>query len=190
MPRLLPTICGTALSGRRHVCAFFSDPVAAYPVMGPYVREGITRHERVLNVIPTGARELHTSRLAAERVAVEDAELSGQLIVKTWDESYLSGGRFAPDEMLQRVIEAVRSAHNDAYRRLRCWGDMSWAKAPQHVDEALRYERECDVLSMRFPDDVFVCCYDPQKLPGRVVAELASIHPLVIFDGTLYENRS
>ena len=48
MPRLLPTICGTALSGRRHVCAFFSDPVAAYPVMGPYVREGITRHERVL----------------------------------------------------------------------------------------------------------------------------------------------
>lgn len=187
--RTAPTICGTPLAGRKHVCAFFSDPSVAYPVMGPFIEEGLAQNERVLSVIPTGERERHVERLCAQRVGVDAAQRSGQLVVKTWEESYLAGGSFSVQGMVQRVIEAVRSARSESYKRLRCWGDMGWATEAEHVGEALRYERECDTLSMRFPDDVFVCCYDPQKLPGHVVAQLAAVHPLVIFNGVLYENR-
>jgi hypothetical protein len=190
-PEHVPSICGRPLRGRRHVWAFFSRRELHYRALVPYVREGILWGERVLNVIPPGGRDAHAIALREGGVPAGGVEKKGQLVLKDWDETYLEGSRFSADAMRVRVLEAVRATHDEAFGRLRCWGDMSWVRDhPEAADEVLRYERGADEVSRRFPDDVFACAYDASALPGRLVTALAAIHPIVVLDGNVFENTA
>ena len=47
-------------------------------------------------------------RLAEAGLAVDKAEASGQLEIRAWEEAYLRGNRFDPQQVIEKVMRGSR----------------------------------------------------------------------------------
>ena len=61
------SLAGSQLGEVRHVCAFFANDDEEYRVLLPFIREGLSRGDKSVNVVNPEAREEHLQRLAAGR---------------------------------------------------------------------------------------------------------------------------
>src|SRR5437762_11554320 len=87
-------LAGSPLQSYRHVCAFFRSPDEFYTVLLPFVKEGFDRHERALHIVDPKLREEHIRRLEAVGIDTTAAEVSQQLELRVWEETYLRGAPF------------------------------------------------------------------------------------------------
>src|SRR5260370_27274829 len=79
---------------RCHVCAFFNSREDEYNVMLPFIKEGFDVGDRAVYILDRDQRSERMQRLADTRVDTAEAEASGQVEVRPWENAYLSPGRF------------------------------------------------------------------------------------------------
>ena len=94
----------------RHVCAFFANDDEEYRVLLPFIREGLSRGDKTVNVVNPEAREEHLQRLAQAGIDSATPLKSGQLQIRINTEVYLRDGRFDQDRMLAAFEEMASSA--------------------------------------------------------------------------------
>ena len=172
---------GDELGEQRHVCALFEDPDSAATFLWPFIREGLEQGERVVHIVED--RDAHRDRL---RVAFEVAGTieSGQLEIRTWDESYLADGRFSGSRMLATLRRLLREGSEKGYPATRLIGDMGWVQDDvAGVDGLATYEAGVDGVLGR--SDAAVCAYDIQRLSARRVAAIQAAHRAVFVGGRL-----
>src|SRR5690348_4908460 len=103
-------LAGSVLNRSCHVCAFFHSKQEEYQVLMPFIKDGFAKGDRAYHVVDPKHRSEHLTRLKQEGINVAEAEVSGQLEVRRWQEAYIKDGHFDQFRMIGTIKEALDPA--------------------------------------------------------------------------------
>jgi len=182
------TLCGQKLDRCNHICAFFDSREDQYENLLPFLSEGLKNHEEVLTIIESEAHEEHCRKLKTAGFPYDDTLESGQLKVLTSEDTYVEGGIFAADRMINMLEDELAEARRGPYKVVRACGSMEWAlKNLPGTDELMQYEARVNSLVPKYMCTL-VCVYDINRLSGQAFADLLATHSQVILNGKLQAN--
>jgi MEDS: MEthanogen/methylotroph, DcmR Sensory domain len=149
---------------------------------------GLPPGERAFHIVDPERREDHLKRLGDARVAVEAAMSSGQLEVRTWQETYLREDQFDQGAMLALARELLGSNGEAMPRRMRMVAQMEWALLDRPgVDDLIEYKSRLNELLPEY-DHPVICAYDLSRFRADTALNALRTHPLVIIGGLIQEN--
>jgi AcrR family transcriptional regulator len=172
------------LQDQRHICALVDGPEDAYELLMPFILAGFEHGDRALHIIDPQSRDAHLERLEAAGIDIGAATASRQLDVLTWDDSYMSGGRFNRSAQLVLLRRILGEGLGLGYPVTRAIGTMEWAIDADTVGDLLDYEMGVNDLLRRAPD-VVICAYDINRHSARTLADVIGIHPAAVVAGVL-----
>lgn len=180
-------VADAELGRHRHICGLFEGPIDAEGVVLPFVLEGLAHGNRVIHAVED--RDAYLERLAT-RIDVSAALASGQLEIRSWDETYLPGGSFSSRKMLSYIRHLFREGPSLGFAGTRLIGDMEWAlSGAPGADELLDYEGGLDAILAR-PGAWALCAYDVGYHPADRLAELVAVHSAAVVGGRLGPNEA
>lgn len=181
-------MAGRALTPPRHICCFFESDDERYDALAPYFTEGIANGELVLTVTDADRMAGHLARLSARAVGIDDAQRSGHLCALHTDDTYLAGGSFVKQRMLDALRQRLDGIAASGFTRLRTCGDMSWAQRNMPgTEELLAYESEVNAL-LDTHDAAFLCLYDASRISGRAMLDILATHTHVLIGSVVHDN--
>jgi hypothetical protein len=176
------------LGSQRHICAFFNSPDEEHRVLRSFIKDGLDKGDKALHIVDPELRQDHLRHLTDAGIDVQRVSASGQLEVRSWQDTYLRGDRFDQDAMLALIEEVLQTGHTQGYSLTRLLANMEWALVDkQGVEGLLEYETRINYLLPKY-DDPVICAYDLQKFPSALIMDVLRTHPLVILGGLLQEN--
>jgi hypothetical protein len=183
------SLAGSPLGEVRHICAFFANDDEEYRVLLPFIRDGLSRGDKSVQVVNPEQRQEHLHRLAAEGVDTAAHQLSGQLQVQNNTDVYLRHGRFDQDRMLatfEQMANSSRTVEGFPMSRIIC--RMDWAAGDQaRIADVIEFESRVNDVWSRY-DDAVICTYHLAKFSGDAVIDIMRTHPMVIIGGLLQRN--
>jgi len=181
-------LCGESLTGPLHVCAFFDSREDQYETLLPWIKEGINNDEEIFTIIDASLHDDHCCRLSEADIPVQEVLARGQLKLFSSDETYLLGGSFAAERMVNLLEQALIDAQNGPYGIFRGYGDMEWAlKNLPGTDELIEYEARINTFAPKYECSI-ICAYDVNRFSGSAVADILATHPYVIMHGKIHKN--
>jgi len=188
------TITRTVTLGRAnvpcscHVCAFFSYSGDEDKVVLPFIREGLHTGDKTVCILDQSLRSERLRRLSETGFDTADAEASGQLDVRSWENALLQPARFDRDAMIELVEEVAEAGGKFGKGATRLWVNMEWALSDSlGANDIAEYESRLNCFLPNY-DMATVCAYDVTKFSAAVVMDVLRTHPLVIVGGILREN--
>ena len=179
---------GSVLSGRLHICGFFSTREEEYQLLLPFIKEGIERGEKAFHVVDPKLREDHLRRLKSAGIDLSQAEKSGQFELCNWEQAHLRDGCFDQDRMLATWHDVLVTAGQKGFPRTRLVAHMEWALEDRDgVSDLIEYEAKFNLIHQSNRDPV-ICTYDLTRFSGDVIMGVLRTHPMVILGGVLQEN--
>jgi anti-anti-sigma factor len=160
-----------------HVCWTFDDDRERSEAMAGYVRAGLRDTHKIVYMTDSLAAGTVLGDLRARGISVDAPLHSGQLTVRSTEETCLTAGRFDPGVMLDRWIHEFAQASRERYAGVRALEDMSWVLRPIAGAEGLTsYEAQVNrVCSDGF--GMAVCLYDRRLFTGGQLNQFSSVHP-------------
>jgi hypothetical protein len=144
--------------------------------------------EKEVHIVDPALRGDHKHRLGERGIDVEHCEICGQLEVLSWEDAYLKGGTFDPEQMLATIDEALAAGLKAGFPRVRAVGNMAWAFAGRSGSEKLiEYETRVNEVLARTRQPA-VCVYDTAKLSGTLMLDILRAHPLTLVNGVVHDN--
>jgi hypothetical protein len=149
--------------------------------------DGFSRGDRHVRFV---LREAGTAidRFRAEGIDVDGARQRHQLEVFTAEDTYLKGGRFDGDAMietLRQLLEQGRALGFPLTRLIAHAEHMMFDSS--HALAFLEYESRLNYMLPQFPD-VVICSYDLDVITAGMAMDILRTHPVAIIDGGLQEN--
>ena len=182
------TLCGESLTGPLHVCAFFDSREEQYETLLPWIKEGITHKEQVINILERNLHNDHCCRLSEADIPVQEAVTCGQLKLFASEETYLYGGTFAAERMAELLEQTLIDAQNGPYGSFRGYGDMEWAvRNLPGTDELIEYEARINTFAPKYNCSI-ICAYDVNKFSGSAIIDILTTHPYAILHGRIHKN--
>lgn len=180
-------LAGTRLEKHFHICAFFHSKEEEYPVLLPFIKEGLERGEKAFHVVDPKLRNEHLRYLRSAGIETEEVEQSGQLELRNWHDAYLLDGHFDQNRMLAMLQSVLDEARQEGFPLTRLVAHMEWALEDRPgVNDIVEYETRLNYFLHEYPDPV-VCVYDLAQF-GAAVIDIMRTHPMVIIGGVLQEN--
>jgi hypothetical protein len=174
------------LVGPYHACGFFDDAEDEYRVLLPFATDCAQCGEKCLHYLDAARHQERLQRLAEAGIDVHESSENGRLEVRTWDNAYLRGGRFDPDEMLALIDETLSSGRR--FGRARLWANMEWVlKALPGSDSLAEYESRLNPIVEQH-DGVVICAYQHGKYSASVVMDILRAHPMLVVGDMLQPN--
>lgn len=178
---------GTALVGGSHACAFFDSDEEEYRLLLPFVRDCLDCGEKCLHFVDPSREQDRLRRLAGGSIDTEKAMMSGQLEVRTWEDSTLRGRRFDQDEMLA-LIEDTMASGRGSFPRSRLWANMEWSLSGlPGCDQLIEFESRLNTV-LDASEDIVLCVYDVRRYSASAVMDILCTHPMVIIGEFLQPN--
>jgi hypothetical protein len=172
----------------RHICAFFNSIDEQHRVLRPFIEDGFDDKDKLFHYVDPERLEEHLSWLAEAGINLEEAMGTGQLEVRPWEDTTLSGGRFDVEIWLATFEEVLRSAQPSGYGHTRFFGHMEWALADlPGTEDLMEYETRVNNVIPKY-EDVVVCSYDLTKFGASAAMDALRTHPAVIIGGLVQEN--
>jgi len=182
------SLAGSQLGAIRHVCAFFNSDDEEYRVLLPFIKAGFDCGDKAVHVVNPDQRRDHLQRLAAAGIDPTAAQQSGQLELLTNTETYLRGGRFDQDRMLEVFEQLASGSSKGGFPLSRICCRMDWAvEGRSHVDDLIEFESRVNDVWRRH-DDAVICTYHLGKFGGDTVIDIMRTHPMIIIGGILQSN--
>lgn len=179
------TLAGGVLDRYRHVCAFVNGHAEEEAILDPFVRHGVEHGDRLVYLVDPAESAAPVRRL--RQLGFDAGRLLERRLaeVRTWTDTYLRGGAFDPDAMLD-LLDGLLTV--DAEPRIRMVADMGWAAdLPSVADDLIEFEARANFLHARH-HHVVICAYDVGQFDGAFVVEILRTHPMVLIGGVLHEN--
>jgi len=187
-----------------HVCAYFHDENEQYRTLLPYIKEGIDYGDKVVHIVNPKYRDEYRQRLHEGGIDVVAAETRGQLEVLSWTETYLAGGSFQQDAVLDLVDRILSDSRSHGYPRTRAIGDMDWFREnPMSIEdrtsgdrpvrgvtcaELLSYEARLNRVLSKYDNVSLICAYDLSRFSGVAIINAMRTHPAAFIGGVLQQN--
>ena len=148
-------LAGSVLHRSRHVCAFFHKKDEEYQVLLPFVKEGFEQGHKAFHIVDPAHRDEHLRRLSEAGIDVAEAERSGQLEVRRWEDAYLREGHFDQDAMLALIEEVLKGGKAQGFPLTRLVADMEWGLEDRPgVDDIVEYETRLNFILPKYDDAV------------------------------------
>lgn len=181
-------LAGVPLTHSCHACAFFHTDEEKFRVLMPFILEGFARGDLAAHIVNPARRAAHLAWLAGAGVDTAAAKAQGQLVVRTWDETYLQDGQFDQQRMIDTLLALIAPENAPPGKISRNIADMAWSAANgPSAYEIVEYEAR---LNQALPEQhaPVVCTYDLTHFSADVVIDIMRTHPMVIIGGILQEN--
>lgn len=171
-----------------HLCGFYYGDEERDALLLPFLRGGLASGDKCVAVLDSAPVE----RVVAEVTAGLDADAlieSGQLELYGSAQTYLLGGSFVPDRMIEFWEQmAVDNSARESFGFARVVGEMSWLeRAPAPREDVLQYETWADGFAARF-EHAILCLYDLRRLGSGILLDLMRTHPKLLLGGLVLEN--
>lgn len=184
---------GVALSPGDHICAFYRGSEGRDEILLPYLKAGLESGDLCTVVLDQVEPDDLRERLAAtggdgQAADTPSPDWAGLGLFRSED-TYLRGGSFCPDTMLQFWDDSLRQglAEGD-FEFARSCGEMTWSlRQLPGVEALVEYESELNRFLPRYPQ-VIMCLYDLDQFDGHVVVDLLRTHPKLLLCGSLLDN--
>ena len=148
-------LAGSVLHRSRHVCAFFHKKDEEYQVLLPFVKEGFEQGHKAFHIVDPAHRDEHLRRLREAGIDVAEAERSGQLEVRRWEDAYLREGHFDQDAMLALIEEVLKGGKAQGFPLTRLVANMEWGLEDRPgVDDIVEYETRLNFILPNYDDAV------------------------------------
>lgn len=148
-------LAGTPLGRSRHVCAFFNSKDEEYRVLLPFIREGFDHGDKGFHIVNESHRPEHRRRLREAGIPVDEAERTGQLEVRRWEDAYLREGHFDQERMLALIEEVLQGGKTQGYPLTRLVANMEWALEDRPgVADIVEYETRLNFILPKYDDAV------------------------------------
>jgi hypothetical protein len=182
------SLAGSQLGAIRHVCAFFANDDEEYRVLLPFIKEGLERGDKAIQVVNSHQRDEHLRRLASAGIDSAAAQQAGQLEIKINTEAYLRDGKFDQDRMLKTFEQLASGNAPGGFPLSRIVCRMDWVVGDKsRLENVIEFEsRVNDVWSRH--DDAVICTYYLSQFMGDALIDILRTHPLVIIGGILQQN--
>jgi hypothetical protein len=181
-------IPGASVESGDHLCAFYRGLAERDEILLPYLRAGLHAEEKCICIIDASEPSVVLDRIG-DGIDVDGCVASGQLEVRTSDETYFRTGGFSIAEMVEFWDAAVGGAITGGrFSCSRAVGEMSWAlRDAPGVDLLVDYESEINRFAPQYPQ-LLLCLYDLERFGGEIVVELLKTHPKMLVSGMVLEN--
>lgn len=181
-------LAGSKLDKQYHICAFFHSKEEEYPVLLPFIKDGLDRGEKAFHVVDPKLRSEHLKYLKSAGIDICQCEQSGCLELKNWNEAYLRDGHFDQNKMLSLLQSVLDDARAQGFPRTRLVAHMEWALEDRPgVNDIVEYETRLNYFLHRYRDPV-ICVYDLAQFGAAAVIDIMRTHPMIIIGGLLQEN--
>ncbi|MBV8086123.1 MAG: MEDS domain-containing protein [Chloroflexi bacterium] len=181
-------IAGGVLTDVRHVCCLVDGMDEARQLLGSYVAEGVDDGQRSFHIVNPTELPLHLEWLESLGVDVDGLQARSRLDVKTWDETYLQGGRFDQERWIERLATTLDDFDRTGFPVVRLMADMEWALQDRPgVGDLVEYEYRANAVLAQHKH-IGCCIYNLRKFMGDVIMDIVRTHPLVIVGGVLHQN--
>jgi hypothetical protein len=181
-------LAGVTLTTQSHICAFFHSAEEEYPMLLPFIKDGLEREEKAFHVVDPKLRDLHIQFLQKAGIDTEYFQQNGQLELRNWQDAYLQDGHFDQYRMLALLQGVLDDARGQGYPLTRLVAHMEWALEDRPgVNDIVEYETRLNYFLNRYPDPV-ICVYDLAKFGAAAVIDIMRTHPMIIIGGVLQEN--
>jgi hypothetical protein len=178
-------IPGVQLAPGDHVCAFYPSLADRDDILIPYLRDGLTAGDKCICIVDATDPE---SVLAAVGTGDDGHLAAHQIDVQRSQDTYLRGGKFSTDAMLEFWEREVGQAVAGGFEFARAAGEMTWAlQQMPGVDELVGYESRLNRFLPRYPQ-VILCLYELDRFSGEVLVDVLKTHPKVLLGGMVLDN--
>ncbi|WP_265107896.1 MEDS domain-containing protein [Halosolutus halophilus] len=153
----------------------------------PFIRQGLERGEKCMYVIDGSTREKIEGAMREKGIDVNDALESSALVFKTAQETYLKGGTFDADEMMERYANAIEEATQE-FEAFRLVAETSWiVEDDLTIEEFMEYESQVNDI-FEGEDAIALCLYNRELFPAEGIRDIVRVHPHLIHDNTVCHN--
>jgi hypothetical protein len=181
-------LAGSVLDRSRHVCAFFHRKEEEYRVLLPFIKEGFEQGDRAFHMVDSRHRAEHLRRLHEAGIDVAEAERTGQLEVRRWEDAQFQDGHFDQTRMLAFLEEALAGGKARGFPLTRLMANMGWALENRPgLEDFLEFEARVNYLIPKYRD-VLCCTYDLARFHADMVMDVLRTHSVVIIGGILQHN--
>ncbi|MFF0820200.1 MEDS domain-containing protein [Micromonospora haikouensis] len=160
-----------------HVCWFHDDETDGLDAVGRFAAAGLRLGHQVVCFLDVLSAEDVRASAARHGAAPGPAPHAGELRIVPCGDSYLAGGRFRPERVVDALAAEIASAHREGHPGVRLVGDMAWAARRQvGIDTLRRYEAAASAL---FLDGraAGLCLYDRRIFSTEWCQAMMSAHP-------------
>jgi MEDS: MEthanogen/methylotroph, DcmR Sensory domain len=181
-------LAGSVLDRSRHVCAFFHHKEEEYRVLLPFIKEGFDQGDRAFHMVDPRHRAEHLQRLQEAGIDVAEAERTGQLEVRPWEDAQFRDGHFDQSRMLAFLEQALAGGKARGFPLTRLMANMEWALEDRPgLQDFLEFEARVNYLAPKFYD-VLCCIYDLARFRANMIMDVLRTHPVVVIGGVLQQN--
>lgn len=178
---------GVQLAPGDHVCAFYPSVRERDEILIPYLSQGLEVGDKCIAVVDSGGPESVLAALGAE-VDLAPCLRRHQLDVQRSEETYLRGGGFSTEAMLDFWDLSIGGAMAGGFGFARAVGEMTWAlRQLPGVEELVGYEARLNKFLPRYPQ-VVLCLYALDSFSGEVLVDVLKTHPKVLIGGMVLDN--
>lgn len=188
MEKSTVSVCGETLSAPLHICGFFDSKSEQYEVILPFIKEGLDRNDKVINILESEQHREHCKHLACSGISITENLANGQLEVLASENTYIEDGNFAAKKMYTLLENTLISSKRAGFDSVRACGDMVWAlKNLPGTEELMEYEASLNGLVKSHACSL-ICMYDLNSFSEETIAEVLQTHPYVIMEGKITKN--
>jgi hypothetical protein len=121
----------------------------------PFIKDGFEAGDRAFHVVDPKHRPDHLKRLEREGIDVADAEATGRLEVRRWQEAYIKDDHFDQYRMIATIKKALDPAKKQPGKLTRLVANMEWALEDlPGVHDIVEYETRLNHVLPEYHDPV------------------------------------
>lgn len=171
-----------------HLCLIYDNEEQRRKIVSEYLAAGLKRGELVGYFADATPREDVLAWLSETGVDFLKAEEDGAFGIVKAEDAYCPGGRFVPQEVLDRVAARYTMLKQTDYTGSRVTGEMSWVlRDIPDSDRLLEYEVGLNMIDETFPH-IGMCQYDARLFDGATLFKVLQVHPYMIAQGQIVRN--
>jgi signal transduction histidine kinase len=171
-----------------HICTIYENTAEQMAGAVPFLKEGLARGERGLYVADDHIVKTLVQALAAAGVAVAQERERDAFWTPTKQDSYLKGGKFDPQTMIDFLRSAQSQALADGFSGLRVVGEMTWALGPEvGNDRLIEFEALLNDF-MANSRSIILCQYNRSRFDPAIIHDVLRTHPTAIIGDLVCPN--
>lgn len=171
-----------------HICSIYQSKEQQFALIVPFFKAGLERNEKCIYIADENTNEDIIAEFVKRGVDIDKYIKSNKFVIISKQQSYLRGGSFDPDQMIQFIKESEEGALKQGYSGMRFSGEMTWILSNiSDIDKLIIYESKLTDFFLHSKSSA-ICQYNENKFKPDVLTEVLNTHPLAIIYGNLFEN--
>lgn len=171
-----------------HLCWLYETEEEHCKILTPFLRQGLEQNEKIIYIMGAHDEDAILQYLRENDIQAETFLRRNQLKLLPAPESYLRGGAFDPDRMIEFLRALTQQALDEGFSGLRLTAEMSWASDGARGSERLpEYESKLNLLFRRSPC-LGLYQFDRRRFDPTFLLSILAIHPLTLIGTTLHDN--